>query len=174
MRIFVEIKNNRTGFKLADYVTFNILSCCAPVNLWLVRDLGEEDVDGALSHNFTYRKVVSLMEVVCVIDNKEFHGQVASIAMGNYVRLYNVILNLGEEHTDYEWNQSDNPYCYGGLEVYTIDLDELKQSKEYANLSVDECFAKILTNESIGYEILTDRYITGDGLIFNVNERYTE
>lgn len=163
MRIFLDVKNEKTGFHLADYVTFKILSCCAPHNLWIIRDYRDE-------RRFSYRKIVALMEVVAVIDGKEFHGQVANIALGNYGRLSNIIINLGEENTDYNWEQLNNPYCYGGLDVYIIDLDELRKSERYSNLSVDECFLNLLTKETIGYELITDRYVTNDGALMNADQ----
>lgn len=174
MRIFLEVNNKRTGFHLADYVTFDILSCCAPSNLWLLRDFGPQEEYGITTHNFAYKKVVSLMETITVIDGKEFHGQVATLATGNENRMYNAVLHLGEEHTQYGWEQPDNDYCCGGLDVYTIDLDELRQSKEYKDLSVDECFSKLLINPSMGYELLANRYVTNEGKILNTNERYPE
>lgn len=170
MKIFLEITNSKTGFNEHGYYDFEILSCCSPHDLWIVVDHGINDENGINTHDFEYRKIVSLMEVTTLIDGKKFHGQVATIALGSYGHLYNIILNLGEEYPNYEWRQIEN-FINGNNEFYVLEFDELRQSKEYADLSLEECIKQLLLTDQIGYEIHTLRSIDKDGNILNILER---
>lgn len=112
------------------------------------------------------------MEVVTIIDDLEFHGQVATVAYGEFGGLRNLILNLGEENVSYVWNQYENDFCIGGSDVYLIDIDELRQSKGFEHLSVDQCFAELLTNSDMDYHLRTYRYVMlPSGEILNESER---
>lgn len=175
MKIFLEFEKYSSGYKEQGYYEFNILSCCAPTNLWLIVNNGINEENNISTHDFQYRKIVSLMEVsVRLQAGIELHGKVATIALGNYGHLYNIVLDLGEDAADWMWRQSDNITDDAGsaLDIYLIDLDELHQSKEYAELSLEECIKKLLLEDEIGYEIHTLRCIDKDGNILNVSERY--
>lgn len=172
MKIFLEFTKN--DYEEHGYYEFKILSCCSPSNLWLVVDNGMNTDEGVVTHDFQYRKVVSLMEVSTRIQaGIELHGQVVTIALGNYGHLYNIVLNLGEDCPDYVWHQTENfindaDDC---TELYLIDFDELHQSKEYTGLSLEESIKKLLLEDEIGYEIRTLRSIDDKGNILNVIER---
>ena len=154
MKILLEFTKN--DYKEHGYYEFKILSCCSPSNLWLVVDNGVNTDEGVVTHDFQYRKVVSLMEVSTRIQaGIELHGQVVTIALGNYGHLYNIVLNLGEDCPDYVWNQTENFINDACTELYLIDFDELRQSKEYAGLSLEESIKKLLLEDEIGYEIRT-------------------
>ena len=172
MRIYLEVKNEKKDFKFADYVTFNVVTSYSPNNLWVLRNFGEEIEDGISSHNFVYRKVIAVMEVIAVIDKIEFHGKVVTIALGDFGSLMNIVINLGEENTSYSWTQIDNDFIGGYEEVYFIDLDDLKSSKEFADLSIEECFAKLLICNNTEYQLRNFRYILPSGRILNIDERY--
>ena len=173
MRIFLEFEKGN-DYKEKGYYEFNVLSCCAPANLWLVVDNGINTEEDVCTRDFQYRKIVSLMEVsTCIQAGIELHGQVATIALGNYGHLYNIVLKLGEDAPDWIWRQSDNIIDDAGsaLNIYLIDLDELHQSKEYVGLSLEECVKKLLMEDEISYEIHTLKSIDKDGNILNVLER---
>lgn len=173
MRIFLEFEKGN-DYKENGYYEFNILSCCAPANLWLVVDYGLNTENGVVTHDFQYKKIVSLMEVsTCLQAGMELHGQVATIALGNYGHLYNIVLSLGEDASNWVWKQYDNIIDNTGsvLDIYLIDLDELHQSKEYVGLSLEECVKKLLMEDEISYEIHTLKSIDKDGNILNVLER---
>lgn len=173
MKIFLEFENGK-DYKEHGYYEFNILSCCAPTNLWLILDRGINDEGGLATHDFQYWKIVSLMEVSTRLQaGIELHGKVVTIALGNYGHLYNVVLDLGENATDWIWKQHDNMIDDAGtmLDIHLIDLDELHQSKEYAGLSLEECIKKLLLEDEIGYEIHTLRSIDKNGHILNASEK---
>lgn len=175
MKIFLEFENENSKYKEYGYYEFNILSCCAPNNLWMVVDNGINDDEGIVTRDFHYRKVISLMEVsTCIQAGVELHGQVVTVALGNYGCLYNVVLSLGEDQSNFIWHQYEPPIVNtdSNTNVYLIDLDELHQSKEYAGLPLEECIKRLLVDDEVGYENHTLRSITQDGNILNVSERY--
>ena len=107
MKIFLEFTKN--DYKEHGYYEFKILSCCSPSNLWLVVDNGINKDEGVVTHDFQYRKVISLMEVSTRIQaGIELHGQVVTIAWVNYGHLYNIVLNLGEDYPNFIWHQTEN------------------------------------------------------------------
>lgn len=165
MRIYLDITNKRKEFKISDYITFNITTCYSPSNLWVLRDLEKDAKNWIIAHEFSYKKVLSVMETIAIIDNKEFHGQVISIAEKGGIR--NLVLNLGEEN-EYDWKQFENDYM-GYNNVYFIDIDELKTNKEYRDLSIEECFA-MLFEDNIDYNIRTLKYILPNKQILNASE----
>lgn len=175
MKIFLEFENQNSKYEESGYYEFKILSCCAPNNLWVIVDNGINNDNGITTHDFQYRKVISLMEVSTHLQaGVELHGQVVTIAWGNYGHLYNVVLNLGEDYPNFMWKQIENPINDSDAytDLYLVDLDELHQSKEYVGLSLEECIKKLLLEDEIGYEIHTLRSIDQEGHILNVTERY--
>ena len=174
MKIFLEFEKYPSGYKEHGYYEFNILSCCAPTNLWLIVNNGINEENNVFTHDFQYSKIVSLMEVSTRLQaGIELHGKVVTIALGNYGHLYNVVLDLGEDATDWTWKQYDNMIndAKTALDIHLIDLDELHQSKEYLGLPLEECIKKLLLEDEIGYDIHTLRSIDKDGNILNVIER---
>ena len=174
MKIFLEFEKCPGGYKEHGYYEFNILSCCAPAKLWLVVDNGINEENNVSTHDFQYRKIVSLMEVsVRLQAGIELHGKVATIALGNYGHLYNIVLDLGEDAPDWDWRQCDHIINDAGsaLDIHLIDLDELHQSKEYAGLSLEDCIKRLLLEDEISYEIHTLKSIDKNGNILNVWER---
>lgn len=168
MKIFTEIKNEKTGFNFAGFLQFNIDVCYTPQNLWILRDFGDEKEGNILARSFTYKKVLSVMEAHANIDNEDLYGQIISVANGDFEGISNLILNLGEG-TLYDYNQSDNDYLgYGG--VYLIDIDELRTSPEFKELSVEECFAHLLLHNTMDYNLRTYRHILPSKQILNTNE----
>lgn len=168
MRIFLEITNRHIGLKISDYFTFNIEACYHPINLWMLKNQGEERVAKGVLQSFTYKKVLCVMYVTTVINNITFHGKVVSIATGNYGGIQNVVVSLGDENPNYEFDQLD--WSFGEGETYFIDLDELKTNKGFENLSPVDCFAKLINNENIGYDIRFDRYILNSESIIDASE----
>ena len=174
MKIFLEFEKVSNKYKEHGVYEFKILSCCSPTTLWLIVDKGINKDESVATHDFQYWKIVSLMEVsTCLQAGIELHGKVVTIALGNYGHLYNVVLDLGEDATDWMWKQYDNMINEAGtaLDIHLIDLDELHQSKEYSGIPLEECIKKLLLEDEIGYDIHTLRSIDKDGNILNVIER---
>lgn len=168
MRLFLKIVNRHIGLKIADYFTFNIEVCYHPTNLWMLKNQGEEIINKGIVKNFTYKKVLCVMYVTTVINKITFHGKVVSIATGNYGGIQNVLVSLGDENPNYEFYQDD--YSFGEGETYFIELDELKTNKGFENLSPVDCFAKLIDNDNIGYDIRFDRYILNSKNILDASE----
>lgn len=166
MKIDLTLKIGEEKFDVN--LAFDILSCIAPSNLWILADLGIGKEGLVTVHTFKYRKVVSLMEVRTFFKGIEYHGQVISIANGDQ-GIMNLVINLNEGNSPIEWEQIDNDFL--GDNTYFIDLDELRQSKGYAELTVDECFSKLLSNKEIEYHLRGDRFVElPSGNIKNASE----
>ncbi len=168
MRIDLTIKRGetRTDVNLA----FDILSSTTPSNLWIISDKGIETKGVMQHHAFVFKKVVVLMEVRTIYDGVEYHGKVVSIANGEY-GLMNLVVDLCEGEKPIEWEQIDNDFIGN---TYFVDLNELRQSKGYENLTAVECFAKLLTNNDMKYNLRGDRYVELEsGKIKDVSE-YSE
>lgn len=168
MKLFVEITNRQIGFKKADYFTFNIEACYHPTNLWMLKNQGEERIVKGVIHSFIYKKVLCVMYVTTIINDITFHGKVVSIATGNYGGIQNVLVSLDDEYPNYEFNQDD--YSFEEGETYFLDLDELRTNKGFENLSPVDCFAKLINNDNIGYDIRFDRYILNSEKILDASE----
>lgn len=134
---------------------FEILSSVAPSNLWIVVDKGIDTKGVIQHHTFYLKKVVVLMEVKTVYNGVEYHGKVVSVANGEY-GLMNLVVDLCEGEEPIEWEQIDNEFLG---KTYFVDLDELRQSRGYENLSVDDCFTKLLTDSDMDYNLRGDRYV---------------
>ena len=174
MKIFLEFEYVRNEYKEHGFYEFKILSCCAPTNLWLVVDNGINEDANVSTHDFQYKKIISLMEVSTRLQaGIELHGKVATIACGNYAHLYNIVLGFDGDSSDWEWKQHDNIISNGNneIEIYLIDLDELHQSKEYSDLSLEDCIKKLLIEDEISYDLRTLKSIDKNGKILNVLER---
>lgn len=153
MRIDLTIKIGE--IKAEVNLPFDILSSITPSNLWIIADKGIETKGVMQHHSFTFKKVVVLMEVKTVYDDVEYHGKVVSIANGEQ-GMMNLVIDLCEGEEAIEWEQIDNDFL---TNTYFVDLDELRQSKEYENLPVAECFAKLLTESNMNYNLRGDRYV---------------
>lgn len=153
MRIDLTIKRGetRTDVNLA----FDILSSTTPSNLWIISDKGIKTKGVMQHHAFVFKKVVVLMEVRTIYDGVEYHGKVVSIANGDD-GLMNLVVDLCEGEEPIEWEQIDNDFIGN---TYFVDLNELRQSKGYEDLTAVECFAKLLTNTSMDYNLRGDRYV---------------
>ena len=153
MKIDLTIKRGetRTDVNLA----FDILSSTTPSNLWIISDKGIETKGVMQHHAFCFKKVVVLMEVKTIYEDVEYHGKVVSIANGEY-GLMNLVVDLCEGEEPIEWEQTDNDFLEN---TYFVDLDELRQSRGYENLSVDDCFTKLLTDSDMEYNLRGDRYV---------------
>lgn len=158
MRLFLEISNKYENYKASKYFTFKVESSYAPSNLWMIQDQSKEIIKGNTLHSFTYKKVLAVSYVTTTINNIEFHGKVVSIAEGNYGGVTDVLIYMGDEHPNYEFNQLNYSFWNGG-ETFIIDLDELKTDKNFENLSPVECFAKLINFENMGYDIRFNRFI---------------
>lgn len=157
MRIDIEITDRNTKKKKNESVNFNILSCVAPTNLWIVLNKGKD----TRNHNnlqFSYKKIVSLMEVTATCNNEQLHGQVATIAQGNAGGLGYFILKLKDESEKNTYTQlefSDNSY-----ETFIIDLDELNQINFFKGKNLKECVKELLLYSYLDYDQLTNTLIT--------------
>ena len=153
MRIDLTIKRGetRTDVNLA----FDILSSTTPSNLWIISDKGIETKGVMQHHAFVFKKVVVLMEVKTIYEGIEYHGKVVSIANGD-CGLMNLVVDLCEGDESIEWEQIDNDFLDN---TYFVDLNELRQSKGYEDLTAVECFAKLLTNSGMDYNLRGDRYV---------------
>lgn len=165
MRIDLTIKK---GEKKEDInLAFDILSSTAPLNLWIVSDAGIVTEGVMQHHSFTFKRVVVLMEVKTVYEGVEYHGKVISVANGEQ-GLMNLIVDLCEGVEPILWEQTGNDFTDN---AFFVDLDELKQSKGYEDLSAVECFAKLLTDSNIDYDLRGDRYVELEsGKIKDVSE----
>ncbi len=170
MKIDLEFKNVGGRSEKGCY-EFAIHSCCSPSNLWvvLVKDSPKSD-DGTVT--FQYWKVISLMEVsVALRCGVVLHGKVATVSLGNYDLLQNVVLDLSEGGEYCIYLQRDSILSdLGECSTYVIDLDELRESPSYTGLGLEVCIKRLLLNESVGYDIWTRRVIDASGNIRPADE----
>lgn len=162
MKLFMEeIENKKYGIKVSGPIPFHIATSYAPTNLWILKDSGLDTEYGIQTHNFLFRKVIAVMEVTTNVEGHELHGQVVTCANGEYGKLSNLLISLGDGESEFYWKQLDNEFEENltGEHVYLIDLDDLRQSKGFNNLSVEECFSELLINSSMEYELRKYRYV---------------
>lgn len=177
MRLFLEIKNKKAGVEEVGFVSFNIATSYSPTNLWILKDQGVETEYGKQTHNFFFKKVVAVMEVVTNIASYELHGQVITCADGEYNKLNNLLITLRADSENFYWHQPDNEFeeNLANEHVYLIDLDELRQSKGFEHLSVENCFRELLTNSSMDFDLRKYRFIDlQTGKIMDINEHIPE
>lgn len=176
MKLFLEIKNKKVGIEEVGFIPFNIATSYSPTNLWILKDQGIETEYGKQTHNFFFKKVVAVMEVVANIAGYELHGQVITYADGEY-KLNNLLITLIADNEDFYWHQPDNEFenSSNSGNTYIIDLDELRQSAGFENLSIVNCFQELLMNSSMDYELRKYRFIDlKTGEIMDVNEHTPE
>lgn len=168
MKIDLTIKE---GDKKSEVnLAFDILSSITPSNLWIISKK-EIETKGVMQHRpFIFKKAVTLMEVKTFYKGVEYHGKVISVANGDE-GLMNLVVDLCEGEESISWEQEGNNFIG---DVYFVDLDELKLSKGYEDLSAAECFAKLLTDSDMDYSLRGDRYVELEsGKIKNASE-YSE
>lgn len=156
MKIDLCIESKKSSYKFEGCQEFEITATYAPHNLWLLRINTNINTPDNNLCEFTYKKVLCVMEVQTTIEGIRHHGQIASIATGPD-GIKNIILNLGQDNYTYNFSQYENSFIGYG-DVYCVDLDELRTHKNYIGLSASECFAKLLFDETIDYELLGLKY----------------
>ena len=162
MKLFMEvIENKKYGIKVSGSIPFHIATSYAPTNLWILKDSGLNTEYGIQTHNFLFRKVIAVMEVTTNVEGHELHGQVVTCADGEHGKFSNLLISLEDDEFQFYWKQMDNEFkeTFTNDRVYLIDLDDLKQSKGFNNLSVEECFSELLINSSMEYELRKYRYV---------------
>lgn len=179
MKLFMEeIENKKYGIKVSGSIPFHIATSYAPTNLWILKDSGLDTAYDIRTHNFLFKKVVAVMEVITNIEGHELHGQVVTCAEGGYGKLSNLLISLGDGESGFYWKQLDNEFeeHLTDEHVYLIDLDDLRQSKGFENLTVEQCFSELLlANSSMEYDLRKYRYVdTRNGHIMDANEHTPE
>lgn len=90
----------------------------------------------------------------------------------------NLLISLGDGESGFYWKQLDNEFeeHLTDEHVYLIDLDDLRQSKGFENLTVEQCFSELLlANSSMEYDLRKYRYVdTRNGHIMDANEHTPE
>jgi len=174
MKLFMEeIENKRYGIKVSGPIPFHIETSYAPTNLWILKDSGLDTEHGIQTRNFLFRKVIAVMEVTTNVEGHELHGQVVTCAEGEFGKLTNLLISLGDDESEFYWRQMDNEFeeTFTDDRVYLVDLDDLRQSRGFENLSVEECFSELLINNSMGYETRKYRFVDSrDGRIMDADE----
>lgn len=178
MKLFMEeIENKRYGIKVSGLIPFHIETSYAPTNLWILKDSGLDTEHGIQTRNFLFRKVIAVMEVTTNVEGHELHGQVVTCAEGEFGKLTNLLISLGDDESEFYWRQMDNEFkeTFTDDRVYLIDLDDLRQSKGFENLTVEQCFCELLTNSSMEYDLRKYRYVNlRNGHIMDANEHTPE